>query len=467
IAIIDDSIEKSHPDLSANFQAGRHYVGANASFDDDPSPRNPEQKHGTACAGVAVAVANDIGVRGVAPRCGLIGVHMWDTNDDLQTADAFYFSADPDGDSTTDDGAAVISCSWSIVTDEIPVEISSAVDDLVRNGRGGKGMVILFAAGNEGDEIAVFQKLGARESVICVGATNFRDVQSWYSNFGPELDVMAPSNDDSALSIETTDNSDDQPRFPNNDRSGYAVGDYTGNGNTGFGGTSSATPLAAGVCGMILSANPNLTSTQVRGILEHACDRVRGPSWIGDIDPTFYEVTTGHNIYYGYGRVNASKAVMVARESLTNPDAIWPDHVQQLAASSISPGQTRLSWRNPPNNVAGVLVVRSAAPVLWKPHDAERYRVSDTVGDGTVQVVNIEPVDQLDIPSDTTTSAFIAVFPFSADHRYSWGQVVQLTPSIPIPAMASGPHTSPGTKFQSSTASRRQQTYQPSHEARP
>lgn len=431
IAIIDDSVQKNHPDLKANYQAGRHYDGATASFDDDPSPRSPGQEHGTACAGVAVAAANDIGVRGVAPRCGLIGVHFWDANDDLQTADAFYFAADPDGDSTTDDGASVISCSWSLVTDEIPIEISSAVDDVAAHGRGGKGTVILFAAGNESWEIDKLQKLGAREAVICVGASNFRDARSWYSNFGPELDVMAPSNDDAFdLGIDTTDNTDDQPHFPNADRSGYAVGDYTGTGQDGFGGTSSATPLAAGICGLILSVNPNLTATQVRAILEHACDRIFGD---GEDPETAYDPTTSHSDFYGYGRVNASRAVQVARAARSQPELVWPDHVQQLAATRLDEGHARLSWQNPPNNVAGVLVVRSATPIQWKPYDDEIYLAGDAVGGGAIRVVNVARRVRLDVPINATEPTYFAVFAYSQDHRYSWGQVTRVDPPAPAP----------------------------------
>ena len=79
---------------------------------------------------------------------------------------------------------------------------------------------------------------------------------------------------------------------------GYSPTDYTG----GFGGTSSASPLAAGVGALILARNPNLTAVQVRGLMRNTTDL---------IDPVgaAYDATTGHSLKYGYGKTNAFTAV--------------------------------------------------------------------------------------------------------------------------------------------------------------
>lgn len=419
VAIIDDSVEKDHPDLAGNYLAGRYYNGFTIppSFTNDPSPKDPLSRHGTACAGVAVGTANQIGVRGSAPRCGLIGVHFWDSSDS-QMAEAFYFCNDPDGDPSTDDGAAVISCSWSLNISP-PADLTTAIDELARTGRGGRGTVILFAAANDWGLISVHQNL-ARESVICVGATSNRDVRSWYSNYGPELEVVAPSSDHwpQNLRIDTTDNTD-----PPGEVSGYAVGDYTGNGEDGFGGTSSATPLTAGVCALILSANPNLSALQVRAILEHTCDRIRG----GGSFPSQYSPTTSHDPNYGYGRVNAKRAAHVARSSLTDPHVVWPDHVQDLKVT-YADSMAKLTWKNPADNVTGVLVVSSqnAQGVRWKPRDGERYAVGDLVGDGTIQVISIDRIETIEQPIGAGHPQF-AVFVYNGDFKYSWGKTVRLT----------------------------------------
>ena len=417
IAVIDDSVQQGHPDLPEEF-VGHYYNGITGEESDDPSPRTSRQRHGTSCAGVAVGAANTIGVRGAAPRCGLIGVHFWDASV-AQTADAFRFSADPDGDPNTDDGAAVISCSWS--WNAAFDSVRDAVEEVATTGRQGRGIVVLFAAANDYGSISMDQWFGTLEPVITVGATNWRDDHSPYSNHGPELDVVAPSSDidrPGALSIDTTDNTDAMPRLPGSDYSGYARGDYTGNGSTGFGGTSSATPLTAGVCGLILSVNGDLSATQVRAILEHTADRVRGEQRASAYDPT-----TSHDQFYGYGRINAKRSVAAAHASLTDPDAVWPDHVLGLEAAE-QQGNIKLNWRSPEDNVAGVLVVRADVPIRWKPTDGERYQVGDLVADGGTEVISI---DNVEVVSDSggVAAPYYAVFAFNAEHRYSWGQAMR------------------------------------------
>jgi subtilisin family serine protease len=423
VAIIDDSVERDHPDLPDGF-LGRYYGGLGEGEEDDPSPRTYRQRHGTACAGVAVGVGNDQGIRGSAPDCGLIGVHFWDA-DLAQTAEAFRFSADPDDDPATDDGAAVISCSWS--WNAAFDAVRDAVVEVATTARGGRGAVVLFAAGNGDREtlmalpIESQQFFGSLDEVICVGATNWRDDHCTYSNFGPELDVVAPSNDPlrvGALSIDTTDNTQDAPRHPVTDIAGYASGDYTGNGATGFGGTSSATPTTAGVCGLLLTVNPELTAAQVRSILEHTTDRVRG-----NLRKATYDPTTGHDPYYGFGRINAKNAVLTARDSLTNPHSTWPDRVADLAATRENGSIVRVEWVNPAADVSGVLVVRGPEPIRWRPHDGERYVVGDEVG-GDAVVVAVGATESFEDDSGVRPSHF-AIYAYNGDRLYSWGRMVE------------------------------------------
>jgi len=311
VAIIDDSVQKDHPDLKDNFKAGRYYDGVTGTFTDDPSPKDGGQRHGTACAGVAVAAANSIGGRGIAPGCRLVGVNFWDGTVG-QTAEGFYFAESQ--------GASIISCSWSwgAAFDAVSV----AIKDLARNGRGGKGTVILFAAGNDYGTIASRQIFGSMREVICVGASNWRDDHSKYSNTGPELSVVAPSSDffdtPASLSILTTDNTEDMPK-PNSEGqpfSGYESGDYTPNqGRRGFGGTSSATPLTAGVCALILSRNPELTAAEVRKILEDTADKIPG-------ETVAASYVNGHDDHYGFGRVNAKRAVEAAAGTGSSTDVV-------------------------------------------------------------------------------------------------------------------------------------------------
>jgi subtilisin-like proprotein convertase family protein len=161
----------------------------------------------------------------------------------------------------------------------------------------GKGCVILFAAGNEDrpldgvkdGQISV-QGFALHLDVIAVGASNSLDVRSSYSNFGPELTLSAPSSGSPGWGIVTTDR-----RGTN----GYSTDDYTKT----FGGTSSATPLAAGLAALILSVNPNLTSAEVKRIMMDTADK---------IDMTNGQYVNGHSPLYGHGRINAHKAVTMA-----------------------------------------------------------------------------------------------------------------------------------------------------------
>ena len=127
-------------------------------------------------------------------------------------------------------------------------------------------------------------------------SSNSLDVFSGdYSNYGPEATLCAPSNggigDQSGAGVSTT--------FITEFSGEQGEKTYT----DAFGGTSSACPLIAGICGLILSVNPTLTSRQVREVLTRTADKIG--------DKADYN-SNGHSHKYGYGRVNALKAVQLA-----------------------------------------------------------------------------------------------------------------------------------------------------------
>ena len=136
---------------------------------------------------------------------------------------------------------------------------------------------------------------GRHPQVICVGASTDFDYRSDYSQYGTNLSIIAPSGG-GAGGIYTTDRTG---------ANGYntgagAAGDY----DTGFSGTSSASPLAAGVGALVLSMSTNLTRLQVKDILQGTADKIGGVTYTG-----------GTNLFYGYGRVNAEKAVLAAKDT--------------------------------------------------------------------------------------------------------------------------------------------------------
>jgi subtilisin family serine protease len=304
IAILDDGVDIDHPEfsMSGKVVAPRDFAFGTAN----PRPGNGDN-HGTACAGVACA-SGRFGASGVAPGARLMPIRMpQGTLGTQQEADAFAWAAD--------NGADVISCSWgpadgpwwnpNAPRDEVPLPDSTrvAIEYAVRNGRGGRGCVVLFAAGN-GNESVDLDGYARDGNVIAVAACNDRGTRSVYSDFGRAVWCAFPSDDghgDLTTGIWTTDRSGPVGYNPGGSTDlGDAAGDYTND----FGGTSSACPGAAGVAALVIARNPELRVEQVRAILRQACDRIDAAG--GRYGPD------GHSPLYGYGRLNARRAVELA-----------------------------------------------------------------------------------------------------------------------------------------------------------
>lgn len=128
-------------------------------------------------------------------------------------------------------------------------------------------------------------------NVIAVGASTDADVRADYSAHGSGLELVAPSSGGWS-DIPTTDRTG---------ADGYAAGDYALN----FGGTSAASPLAAGIGALMLSINPAMTVTELRTLLRDACEKIGGVTYDAG----------GWNQFYGFGRLNAQHAV----ESVVSP----------------------------------------------------------------------------------------------------------------------------------------------------
>ena len=320
IAIIDDGVDIDHVEFggSGKVVAPRDITEQS----NDPRPKDlfgtgPEfgDNHGTACAGVACG--NGVsGASGVAPKAKLIPIRLSSDLGSQREAEAFKWAADH--------GADVISCSWGPPdgrwfdpTDRrhnqvvrLPASTRMAIDFAVTNGRGGKGCVVLFAAGN-GNELVDNDGYASHPNVIAVAACNDRGKRSVYSDFGKAVWCAFPSNDIGhppfsqpeplTTGIWTTDRAGSNGYNRGQVAMGDAAGDYTND----FGGTSSACPGAAGVAALVLSVNPELKVTEVRDILRRACDKIDPGG--GQYD------ATGRSPKYGFGRLNARAAVELAK----------------------------------------------------------------------------------------------------------------------------------------------------------
>ena len=307
LAIIDDGFDLTHEDLQGRFLPGHDF----ADGDDMPNPGAQDQ-HGTSVAGVAGgATDNGIGIAGACPNCQIIPIRMkmsGITSLDASAIEAFDWAANA--------GADIISNSWGPADNSgQTVDMNQTLKDLVANiavnGRNGLGTVILFAAGNGGESIET-DGFASNPDVFAIGATNASGNRASYSDFGNSLDFMASSCDiDSSGGdgwgggsyidgIWTTDNMGNSGYNAGNEADGDALGNYTNS----FGGTSSACPLAAGITGLVMTANPNLTRDQIYEIYKETSDKNGFDAYDAN----------GFNMNYGYGRINACEAVKKALE---------------------------------------------------------------------------------------------------------------------------------------------------------
>jgi subtilisin family serine protease/subtilisin-like proprotein convertase family protein len=311
IAVIDDGVDVDHEELRGKVVAPRDVTRRM----DDARPGNDEN-HGTACAGVACA-AGRFGASGVAPAARLLPVRLVSGLGSQNEADAFVWAADH--------GADVISCSWGpedgnprlpadprhLDTAALPDATRLAIDYAATRGRGGGGCVVFFAAGNGNESVDNDGYAGYR-NVMAVAACNDRGARSFYSDHGravwcafPSSDFHRPGVAPLTPGIWTIDRSGAAGYNPGTGWGRTVPGDAAGNYASNFGGTSSACPGAAGVAALVLSRNPDLAGAEVRDIIRRSCDRIDPVSGEYDAD--------GHSRFYGYGRVNARRAVELAR----------------------------------------------------------------------------------------------------------------------------------------------------------
>ncbi|MEZ4870188.1 MAG: S8 family serine peptidase [Caldilineaceae bacterium] len=289
VAIMDDGVDVGHPEFSSKVVLQHNFeTGAN-----NGNPMTDADKHGTACAGVAIAAG--VKAYGSAPGCSLMAIRTPDYLGVADEANMFSWAAD--------NGADVISCSWGPpdgygTNDPLPDSTRVAIDYCVTHGRSGKGIPIFWAAGN-GNESVMLDGYASNPNVIAVAASTDGEAKAWYSDVGAAVWICAPSNGGSRA-IFTTDRRGSMGYNRGDATLGDAAGDYTND----FGGTSSATPLAAGIAALMLSVNGDLSWRDVKTILAETADKIGGAA--------SYD-SSGHSNSFGYGRVNALAAVQRAQ----------------------------------------------------------------------------------------------------------------------------------------------------------
>ena len=255
VAVIDSGVDATHPDLASKLVPGWNFVGNNSNTQDDYG-------HGTAVSGtLAAATNNGIGVAGVTWNTMIMPLLVVDPTDYASysnMAAAIQYAADH--------GAQIINLS-------LGGSSPSTVLQTAVNYAWGKGVTIFASAMNNSSSAPMYP--AACTNVLAVSATDVGDVLASFSDYGNWIALSAPGNN-----ILTT---------------------VQGGGYGYWDGTSFSSPIAAGVAALALAANPSLTNTALVNLLEQNSDQVGG---------------AGYSMSFGWGRVNAYRAVTAAQNLL-------------------------------------------------------------------------------------------------------------------------------------------------------
>jgi len=298
VTIVDDGIEKDHPDLTQNYDPlSSTDVNDN---DSDPSPRydwRDSNRHGTRCAGqVAAALNNSNCIVGIAYNAQIGGIRMLDGQvSDAVEAKSLSFNSEhidiyssswgPNDDGKTVDGPGKLA-SW-------------AFQQGVNQGRGGKGSIFVWASGNGGRYKDNCNCDGYAASIytITVSSTTERGEIPWYS-------------EPCSATIATTYSSGSS-----SDRK-IATTDLHQKCTTKHTGTSASAPMAAAIIALTLEANPDLTWRDVQHIMVRTAKQVNleAPDW------QLNGVQRAVSHRYGYGLMDAQAMVEMSRGWISVPE---------------------------------------------------------------------------------------------------------------------------------------------------
>lgn len=308
VAVLDTGIELTHIDLQDNISTLSYDTESNSS------PSQIFGEHATHVSGTIGAVKdNNTQVVGVAPKAKLISVSNSlgaNANSRIKRADGINWA--------WQSGADVINNSWgSSVQFEV---IDDAINNALTNGRNGKGTIVIFSSGNDNSNISY--PANSNPDILAVGSITSNGSRSSFSNFGSELDVVAPGS-----GIYST--------LPNN-----TIGSLSG--------TSMAAPHVSGVAALILSVNPNLTGKEVRDIIEKTSQKIGSfnySSVSGKSNGTW-------NNEVGYGLIDAFAAVVEANQLIIEgSDQLCIGSPETYTLTGNIPQGASINWEYPTNRM--------------------------------------------------------------------------------------------------------------------
>lgn len=346
VAIIDDAVQRTHPDLDANYSILKDWDFDNN--DTDPSGTNWDS-HGTAVAGIIGATANNgIGGAGIAYDSTIFGFSVMasfqniaaainNTSGLLQTA-GVNREADVANISLGTVGSVFFDRGLNLGT------LNTAIDNAVIHGRDGLGTILVKSAGNSrgNNQDTNASSWSANPHTIAVAAVDQDGGVSSYSTHGASVLV---SGFGTPGQVVTTDRIG---------TAGYSWGDYT----SGFNGTSAAAPMVSGVVALMLEANPNLGWRDVQEILAYSARHVGTNVGFGTSGNEEYAWSfnsannwNGGGLHfsndYGFGLVNAKAAVRLAEtwgdtpETSSNDVSVFRDFLN--STQTVGPFGTSFS----------------------------------------------------------------------------------------------------------------------------
>jgi len=293
VAVVDTGLDYNHPDIRGNVWENIDEIPGNGIDDDlngyiddvrgwdfvnsDNDPMDGTG-HGTHVAGTIAARYNGLGIIGVAPLAKIMPLKAFPdagSGSIIDSAEAIIYAAD--------NGADVINNSWGCSAD--PPELRcpwNPPGELAIKYAYGLGVVIVFSAGNSDADLKYFIEQNMPET-LAVAASSPEDNRVGFSNYGEVLDVSAPGGGTrNILSLKSATTADKYiPYIVNNN--------YMRNM-----GTSMAAPHVSGLAALLIEQRPDFSVIDVFNAIRLSADDIGA---------------VGKDIYTGYGRINASKAL--------------------------------------------------------------------------------------------------------------------------------------------------------------
>lgn len=298
VATMDRGVDTDHPDIGGNLTDGTAQLAQCYDFSGLRSCTAPgyapDTDHGMGVYGIISALTNNTNdMSGIAPNTHHIGMERPNVLS-VNYPDVLLWAAGFTTGNTSigwpaepiSPAADIISCSHGSSGTPLSGIMDDTLTFLSVYGRGGKGTLMIYSAGNGSAQITGFRVWAAHPRTMAISNSNQPDgggVErlNATSNFGPEIDICAQGN--GAPSLNAT------------------------GGEQIFGGTSAAAPTVAAAASLMLSVEPNLTWVNLRDILRNTAVVVDG----ANTDPVGQWVG-GFSWWYGFGRLNVNAAVQGA-----------------------------------------------------------------------------------------------------------------------------------------------------------